>query len=400
MQPVILSATRYGAVAACSIALSALGWSAPGTEDVADIWLPWMDIVARQGLLEGYAEIDGDYPPGAAALLFVARRLMPAAASDLTVVKALLATSFLVSALFFAAFCRRTAFCLGFLAAVALSASSLGYLDILFAAPLIVALFAALDDRPALSSTALAVACLIKWQPLILLPFLLPVWIEQARRPSIRHLAFAASPALAICGAMALWTWPEMWTAFNRAFSHGSWSENALNLPWLLQLLVGQPPKPLDAPDHAVFSLRLLFALVYLPLLVRGWSRRRSAEAALTYGLAGFVAYFMLAPSVHENHLFTAMVLAFVVWARDPSMSWPAIGIALFANVNLMVFYGLAGTPPFPPSPRFALLTGALSAVATGAFCYALYKFSVGRRARGSPVGSGGGPAATTAENR
>ena len=78
----------------------------------------------------------------------------------------------------------------------------------------------------------------------------------------------------------------------------------------------------------------------------------------------------MLAPSVHEDHLFTAMVLAFVLWARNPSMSWPAIGIALFANLNLVVFYGLAGVVPFSPGPRFALLTGALSAVATGAFCY------------------------------
>ena len=57
----------------------------------------------------------------------------------------------------------------------------------------------------------------------------------------------------------------------------------------------------------------------------------------------------MLAPSVHENHLFTAMVLAFVLWARDPSKAWPALGIALFANLNLVVFYGLAGAVPFAP---------------------------------------------------
>lgn len=399
MQPAILSATRYGAVAASSIALSALAWSAPGTEDVADIWLPWIDTVARHGLLKGYAEIDGDYPPGAAALLLVARRLLPDA-SALTVVKALLATAQLVSALLFAAFCRRTGPCLWFVAAVALSASALGYLDILFAAPLLIALFAALDERPALSSTALAIACLIKWQPLILLPFLLPLWIEQARRPSVSRLAVAASPALAICAAIAWWFWPEIWMAFSQAFSHGSWSADALNVPWLLQILFGVAPEVMDVPDHAIFALRLLFTAVYLPLVVLAWFRRRSAEAALTFGLAGLAAYFMLAPSVHENHLFAAMVLAFVLWARKPSMSWAAIGIALFANVNLVVFYGLAGTPPFPPGPRFALLTGALSAVATAAFCYALYRVSVGRPARGSPAGSAGGPAATTAENR
>ncbi|GEP56116.1 hypothetical protein RSO01_32820 [Reyranella soli] len=164
-------------------------------------------------------------------MLLVARRLLPAAA-DLTVAKTLLATAQLASTLLFAAFCRRTGPCLCFVAAVALSASALGYLDILFAAPLILALFAALDERPALSSTAFAIACLIKWQPL------------------------------------------------------------------------------------------------------------------------------------------------------------------------LAVFYGFAGATPFSPSPRFALLTGALSAVSTGAFFYALYKLSVVRPARDSQAGSAGGPAATTSENR
>jgi len=399
MRPAVLSGVRYGAVAASSIALSVLGWSAPGTEDVSDIWLPWMDAVARHGLIKGYAEIAADYPPGAAALLLAARRLLPTAA-DLTVVKALLATAQLVSTLLFAAFCRRTGPSLCFVAAVALSASSLGYLDILVAAPLIVALFAALDKRPALSSTALTIACLVKWQPLILLPFLLPIWIEQARKISIAHVALAAGPSLAICAAIAWWFWPEIWLAFGQAFAHGTWSADALNLAWLLQVVVGLSPQVTDAPDHAVLALRLLFAAIYLPLVVRALSRRGSAKDALTYGLAGFATYFMLAPSVHENHLFTAMVLAFVLWARDPSMFWPAIGIALIANLNLVVFYGLAGAPPFSPGPRFALLTGALSAVATGAYFYGLYRLIAGSPARDSPTGSAGGPSATAAGNR
>ena len=108
----------------------------------------------------------------------------------------------------------------------------------------------------------------------------------------------------------------------------------------------------------------------------------------------------MLAPSVHENHLFTAMVLAFVLWARDPSMFWPAIGIALIANLNLVVFYGLAGSVPFSPGPRFALLTGALSAVAIGVYCYGLYRLIAGPPARGSPAGSAAAPAATASGSR
>ena len=62
----------------------------------------------------------------------------------------------------------------------------------------------------------------------------------------------------------------------------------------------------------------------------------------MTFGLGGLITYFMFAPGVHENHLFWAMLLAFVLWSRLPHLRAVAIGLAIY------------GTPP----PRLAITHG------------------------------------------
>ena len=50
------------------------------------------------------------------------------------------------------------------------------------------------------------------------------------------------------------------------------------------------------------------------------------------------------------------------------------------ANLNLAVFYGLTGTPPFAVGPAFAWLTGILSAFSLLLFAYVLSRLAVARR--------------------
>jgi hypothetical protein len=117
-----------------------------GTLDVESHWLPWLTILSRFGLIDGYAAIVDDYPPGTATLLFLASRVLPAA-GEMAVFKSLVACAQLGSTLLFVMHTGRAGISLFYLLAVALSASFLGYLDILFAIPLIVSLFAALENR-------------------------------------------------------------------------------------------------------------------------------------------------------------------------------------------------------------------------------------------------------------
>lgn len=370
---------RYGVAALASLAVSWLSWHVPGTIDVETYWLPWLAAVSQYGLIEGYAVASGDYPPGTAALMFLARRLLPTA-GDMTVLKALLAAAQLGTTLLVLAQTARLALSLFSLAAVALSASMLAYLDILLAIPLLVAFLAALDRRPVLSAAAFGVACLIKWQPLVVLPFMLVVWFGQARLEPRRHLAAAA--LLGIVAGLVVWTfWPAIWSSFTRAFGHVGWSAHALNFPWFVQTVLGYRPEIIQAPGTPLLGLRVIFATIYFLLLGIGiWRQRGDAMTMLSFALAAFLAYFTFAAGVHENHLFGPMLLALALWSRNPRFRTAAITLAIFANFNLAVFYGLTGTPPFVPGPAFAWLTGILSAFSLLLFAYVLSRLAVARR--------------------
>lgn len=266
------------------------------------------------------------------------------------------------------------------LAAVALSASMLAYLDILLAIPLLVSFFAALDRRPILSAAAFGIACLIKWQPLVIVPFMLVVWFEQARSEPRRHLV--AAGLLAIAAGVIAWVfWPAIWSSFTHAFGHVGWSAHALNFPWFVQIVLGYQPQIIQAPSAPLLGLRVIFATIYLLLLGTGiWRQRGDTMTMLSFALAAFLAYFTFAASVHENHLFGPMLLAFVLWSRNPRLRTAAIALVIFANLNLAVFYGLTGTPPFAVGPSFAWLTGILSAFSLLLFAYVLSHLAIARR--------------------
>lgn len=370
---------RYAVAALASLAVSWLSWHVPGTIDVETYWLPWLAAVSRYGVIEGYAAASGDYPPITAALLFLARSLLPAA-NDMTVLKTLLAAAQLGATLVVLAQTGRLALSLFCLAAVALSASMLAYLDILLAIPLLVAFFAALDRRPILSAAAFGIACLVKWQPLVMAPFMLVVWFEQARAEPRRHLA-AATLLTTAAGLIAWVFWPAIWSSFTRAFGHFGWSAHALNFPWFVQTVLGYQPQIIQAPAAPLLGLRLIFATVYLLLLGAGIRRQRGdTMVMMSFALAASLAYFTFAAGVHENHLFGPMLLAFVLWACNPRFQTAAIALAMFANLNLAVFYGLSGTPPFATGPAFAWLTGILAACSLLLFAYVLSRLAVARR--------------------
>lgn len=363
---------KYIAVAAFSLLLSALLLRAPGTYDVTENWLPWMLILKKEGLRAGYAHIADMYPPGAAALLMLADAVLPTL-PDLTVIDLLVGVAQLGAGL---AFARRanTPMALGFVAAIALSGAGLAYLDVLYALPLLLALFAALDRRPIASAACYAIACLIKWQPLILLPFMVVVWFDQLQALPRRRTATGIG-LLSVAAAFVLAAfWPSIWLAFAAAMDSAPWSGDALNLAWLAQLVFGYPPEPLFlVTNHSKWLLRLLFAAVYVPILLAAiGTQRRDPARVLAFGMAGFVAYFMLGPSVHENHLFVPVVLGFVLWTRLPRLAPAVVATAGLFNVNLLLFYGLTGTTPLPRDRFFALLTGTIAALALLAFAVAL----------------------------
>ncbi len=266
------------------------------------------------------------------------RRLLPAAA-DLTVVKALLASS---PARFDAALRRllptRRSLPAASSAAVALSASTPGLSrHTVRRAARSSPLFAALDERPALSSTASAMPAAHQMAAArSCCRSFCRSGSSRRGNASAGHVALAASQP---SRSAAQYAWGgsgrRSALAFGQAFRARTWSADASQLA---VAAAGGGRTVAPASDGRAGPCRLgpappVCRRLYLPLVVRAWSRREFGRGrARLMGWRASRPTSWLAPSVHENHLFAghgAGVRA--VGARSVDVM-AAIGIALFAN--------------------------------------------------------------------
>jgi hypothetical protein len=253
-------------------------------------------------------------------------------------------------------------------ASLTVGAIGLVYLDILPAPLLIGAAWALTRDRRGLALLLLALACTIKWQPVMTLPFVLcyacisrpsgtTIW-----RAILRFGAIPAGVGVVLLAAFG----PVVLSAFSRSMGHHHVSAQAANVGWILTwiLHVANPAVfgPIEmgrsniiVPHGSVIVplLKTIFGVLYLSLVVRyARSGDRSIAGLLRHALAGYVIYFMFNGGVHENHLQMAVVFSVALMAIDLRWIWAAAAVAVCANANMIAFYGVDG--PF----RYHVLLG------------------------------------------
>jgi hypothetical protein len=343
-----------------------------GTEDVSQYWMPWIDGILKNGLVDGYAAAGRDYPPFCSVILFLVAKTAAVCSIDIF----LSFKVFLVIALLVATLCywfwTPDGGLTGLLAlSLSLNGVALGYLDSFFAPTLILSLWALQQKRIALFSGLFAISCLIKWQPLIIAPFLILHAVSiftgdpMSARALVRRWIHLAAPALIILAvAVASFGFTPIADSFKHTVQHRLLSGDALNFNWLvtwfLQVFYPDTYGPvtdgivqavtIDRAAGWVNAIRLVFLLFYLGVLWRLLKIRRSFAGAIECALAGYLSYFMFNIGVHENHLFLAAVLAVVAAGLEPNWRLGAVLIVAISNFNLIAFYGFTGTPlPFPP---------------------------------------------------
>lgn len=386
--------SRGGAALLLLVTLTApLFLKAPGTVDLP-IWLEWMQALRDHGLIAGYRAPAPEYPPLAFVMLFAVERagtalgLAPFDALKLSLLGLLWLTSALVLA-----WTRRPHLAALAQAALLLNAVGLGYLDLYGAPFLLAALWALSAGRPRLFASLLSLSILVKWQPLLAAPFLLPCALAAFPpqvRPARRLLALAISGLAPLALLMALFGLEPL-RAFERTLHHPQLSGNALNFNWLytwaLHLLApgtfgGLPHGRvfiIETRDFLLLALpRLLFATAYAATLARSLrdARARRLAGALPLATVGYAAYFVFNPGVHENHLFVGALLALASAWLAPR-AWPQLAAwVVFANVNLLLFYGLGGTGTgFGHVPGGVDLSLPLAAFGVGLFALHHWRF-------------------------
>jgi hypothetical protein len=366
-----------GLLLAVAMVLTLLLLRAAGTEDV-QAFLAWAKLAQQHGLVNGYRVMvdrwpetyfghhwelrGGEYPPlGFAWLYLVATLADIIGVSHLLMFKAAVLVFSFASTLMVGLYSRSLALAAAFQGATMLIATGLGYTDVVTAPFLIGTLWAVRVDRPVLGYILFVFGILIKWQLLLIAPFLLlhvlrvSDWSSVKRaltRPPFWQLASVTAGAILGIGAIF---GDAPLQAFLCALRHPFLSGTALNVPWIATLFV----RIVQSPDFSIgdelnyvelpMPMLLPFKLVFFGLLA--WILRRflrverSFENCLLFSVLGVVTYGVWNSAVHENHWFVALVPAFLLagTVSGTAARWVCLLIAAMLNVNLFVFYGVTG---------------------------------------------------------
>lgn len=364
--------------------LSLFLFRAAGNTDVL-IWQKWMAIVHDEGLVQGYATIvanfpkiiveapawvngGGEYPPLAYAILYSIRvtgdrlGLPPQLAIKLTLLVFHWATVLLVLVA-----SRRLFLSAAFSAAVMLGSVALGYLDILFAPALIGAYWALAGRRHLLAVAFFLLSSMIKWQSLVLLPFVAIylfdvtsiVAVKATIRQPLFRQAFALGAVTVLVLAVLFGSTPAL--ALFYAMNHTFLSGLAMNLPWLegygLKVLFHptftawtEMTAPIP-PRLVMLAAKLQFWVAFIITFIWALRSERTLRNCLLFSILGTMTYCTLNTGVHENHWFLPLFVAFslLLHERTETNKLICLLLAVMANVNVFFFYGLTGEPIQPP---------------------------------------------------
>jgi hypothetical protein len=335
-------------------------WHSAGTSDV-QWFMTWMNHVMAGGPIQGYIDIHGDYPPGTSLVLWIAGHLAIATAHDpSTVLKFVLLGFLLVSTAILLVASRRPSLAAFAYGALVVNAFGLMYLDILTAPFVIGAIWAATTGRTPLMAGLLALACLMKWQPIFIMPFAI-IYILRAGKDASRRRR-QTMWAAAIAGGIAIvvvlvYGFPAVSDAFYRASRHNALSNFGANPLWILTWWFERNASAgeraltpegvvsiLSASRPILRALSLISLIAYVTILRAYWrSADRTVGGFVRFALAGYLVYFMCSAGVHENHLFLASLLSIALAWQMPRFLWVAVVLAVAANLNLVAFYGWEG---------------------------------------------------------
>ncbi len=345
--------------------------NSPGTDDVVRYWVPWADHAADLGGPAGFAadEAQYGYPPYGSVILASTVRLGRALgigtfeALKWSLVVFLVAASALIG-LWTRSFIVAALFCLALL----LNSVALGYIDIYFAPTLILALWALKARKWVWFTVFFIVACLTKWQPVIIAPFIALYILDiqhlkHWRQINVRQLAVTVLlPAALVLGVTLLvFEAAPLALSLTKALNNEFLSGDALNFSWIEThwlhvfypndfggLIGGEAGYIVSDALRVTLLPKVLFFLTYAVALVAFFKREKTFENLINFSLIGYLAYFTFNTGVHENHLFLAAILAVILfWINREQLSVMLI-LVLISNVNLVLFFGIDGKePPF-----------------------------------------------------
>ena len=340
-------------------------YNTPGVGDV-EIWKEWMDYANENGLKVGYAMQNDMYPPFALFIQIIIRKYF-VHLSNFTILRIVNLAFLLISVSIIYVLYKDIKVTVLSFSGLILS-TNLGYLDIEMVPFIVLSIFFFSKGKLLYSSFFFTILCLIKFQPLIILPYFMAyfisIWDWEQKRVKIlikwRDIIRILMPPLIIGGCTLLFYRKAFIEALYRAIfkSGSSISPNGLNFGWILQyiLQIKNPYKygPLDQGKISIIwnaqqedlRFRYIFIIIlFITLLTIVTSKNKSYKNILKCAIAGYTGYFLYNSGVHENHLFLGMVLMILLYLEEATKKnyYRMILYIISFNINLLSLYGLSG---------------------------------------------------------
>lgn len=346
-------------VVATGIILSLALFDSPGTGD-KNFFIRWGQSFLSHGARDGYA-LSADYPPLAMALSGLSVWLGEMFSVDPITSIRLANLFFLTLTSLVLAYRFRSFWAAAGLWLLAVhGALGLLSIDIWFGFFLVFSLIFLEKGMVAMSVVFFAVSCLVKWQPLIIAPFLvIYVWricgVSFATRVRTFSIRVVAPFLIVWLGAGLVFGFESIIRAFISNLSTWVVSGNAANAQWILTwwLRVKSPEKYggtdagivryLEVGNEYSDYLRLIFWLFWILVLVVSALQKADLQRTILLAVIGSMAYFVFNVGVHVGHLFLAGLLATFLYSLDRRHAPVFFSTVVLLNVGQIIFYGAGG---------------------------------------------------------
>lgn len=336
----------------------------PGTGDVAT-WETWIREMSAFGLTGGFIHSGTDYPPLSLIVLETVSRCADLFGINvLLTLKCSLLIFLIATAATFYWFSRDLILTATLEFSLILNSVALGYLDIYFAPFLIAAFFCLQRGHFTIGVLMFAISCSIKWQPLLLAPFIC-IYVMTAAVEGLsgrdklfkRAMPFLIAALVVLLPLVVIFGAGAIINSLRRATTmHNFISGYALNFGWLhtWALHVWAPEKYGSLQNGEIDLIqsrdvllmlpeKILFYLSYAAILIAFALQKKTFKQLLVYSMLGYLSYFLFNTGVHENHLFPIACLAWILVFIDSSQLLRAINLSIAANINLFLFAGAFG---------------------------------------------------------
>ncbi|MGN0412613.1 MAG: hypothetical protein ACI4FV_06200 [Lachnospiraceae bacterium] len=341
--------------------------NARGASDV-DFFIGWLENAEKYGVIQGFGANADMYPPILPLLLYVISKCLAFCVNPQLMAIRVTVLGFL----FLSCICGKKfwkdnmASVLVFLAF--LVSSTEGYLDII-TFPFGIWAFSQMKkmEHKVLMGLALCIWCLIKYQPLIIMPVVLCLFISldidkkkvKIDWKSILYMGLGALiPLVPILIVYKDMFWDSIVCALSR--DSGNVAPYGLNFGWLVQYvyermhgMTGEVQIIWHTEMDKLLAFKYIFWIAFLRILILTcMAKKKDYVLFLKASLAIYILYYLFGTNVHETHLFVGTFLSISLYmeTKTDRHKWMMVYTILMYNCNLLMFYGMFGklTDEFP----------------------------------------------------